>query len=71
MYINHGVFSFSSLNKVKAKATIGEIEAMGKPTLLGSFNVTADELKKLKTLAKKHYPCTNTHRQIVTNGTGL
>ena len=26
---------------------------MGKPALLGGFTVTADELKKLKTLAKK------------------
>ena len=37
----------------KAKATIKEVEAMGKPVLIGSgFTVTADELKKLKTLAK-------------------
>ena len=40
--------------KEKAKATIAEVEAMGKPTMLGSgFTVTADEMKKLKTLAKK------------------
>ena len=39
--------------KEKAKATIAEVEAMGKPALLGGFNVTGDELKKLKTLAKK------------------
>jgi len=40
--------------KEKAKATIAEVEAMGKPAILGSgFSVTADELKKLKTLAKK------------------
>jgi hypothetical protein len=39
--------------KTSAKATIVEIEAMGKPALLGGFNVTADELKKLKTLTKK------------------
>lgn len=38
----------------KAKATIAEVEAMGKPTLLGGgFIVTADEMKKLKSLAKK------------------
>jgi hypothetical protein len=39
--------------KEKAKATIAEIDAMGKPALLGGFSVTNDELKKLKTLAKK------------------
>ena len=40
--------------KEKAKATIAEVNAIGKPTMLGNgFTVTADELKKLKTLAKK------------------
>ena len=39
--------------KTNAKATIDEVEAMGKPAILGGFNVTAEELKKLKTLAKK------------------
>ena len=40
--------------KEKAKATIEEINAMGKSAMIGSgFNVTADEMKKLKTLAKK------------------
>ena len=40
--------------KEKAKATIKEVDAMGKPVLIGSgFTVTVDELKKLKTLAKK------------------
>jgi hypothetical protein len=39
--------------KDKARATIAEVEAMGKPALLGGFNFTADETKKLKTLAKK------------------
>ena len=40
--------------KEKAKATVAEVEAMGKPVLLGSgYNVTVDELKKLKALAKK------------------
>ena len=39
--------------KEKAKATITEIDAMGKPALLGGFNVTADDMKTLKTLAKK------------------
>jgi chromosome segregation ATPase len=40
--------------KEKAKATIKEVEAMGKPQTIGNgFVVTADELKKLKTLAKK------------------
>ena len=39
--------------KAKAAATIAEVDAMGKPTLLGGFNVTADEIKKLKTLAKR------------------
>jgi uncharacterized coiled-coil DUF342 family protein len=40
--------------KDNAKATIAEVNAMGKPTVLGNgFTVTADEMKKLKTLAKK------------------
>jgi archaellum component FlaC len=39
--------------KERAKATVAEVEAMGRPALLGGFNVTADEMKKLKTLAKK------------------
>ena len=39
--------------KAKAAATISEIEAMGKPAMLGGFNVTNDEMGKLKTLAKK------------------
>jgi hypothetical protein len=40
--------------KAKAAATVKEIETMGKPALLGSgFSVTADEMKTLKTLAKK------------------
>jgi flagellar biosynthesis chaperone FliJ len=39
--------------KEKAKATIAEVGAIGKPALLGGFNVTADELAKLKSLAKK------------------
>jgi chaperonin cofactor prefoldin len=40
--------------KEKAKATISEIEVMGKPVLIGNgYSVTGDELKKLKSLAKK------------------
>ena len=40
--------------KTKAKATIAEIDAMGKPTLLGNnLTVTPDEMTKLKTLSKK------------------
>jgi len=40
--------------KGKAAATVAEVEAMGKPALLGnSFTVTVDEMKTLKTLAKK------------------
>ena len=39
--------------KDKARATIAEVEAMGKPALLGGFSVSGDEMKKLKTLAKK------------------
>ena len=40
--------------KEKAKATIKEVDGMGKPQTIGNgFVVTADELKKLKTLAKK------------------
>ena len=39
--------------KEKAAATIAEVEAMGKPALLGGYNVTEPEMKKLKTLAKK------------------
>lgn len=39
--------------KTKAAATVAEIDAMGKPALLGGFGVSADEMKTLKTLAKK------------------
>ena len=40
--------------KGKAAATVAEIETMGKPALIGSsLTVTADEMKTLKTLAKK------------------
>jgi hypothetical protein len=39
--------------KSSAKATIKEIDAMGKPALLGGINFTADEAAKLKSLAKK------------------
>jgi len=39
--------------KIKAAATVAEIETMGKTAVLGGFNVAADELGKLKTLAKK------------------
>jgi chromosome segregation ATPase len=40
-------------NREKAKATIAEIDAMGKPAILGGFNFTINEAKTLKTLAKK------------------
>ena len=39
--------------KAKAAATVAEIEAMGKPAVFGGFSVSADEISKLKTLAKK------------------
>jgi len=39
--------------KTNEKATVSEIEAMGKPAVFGGFNVSADEMGKLKTLAKK------------------
>ena len=39
--------------KSKAAATVSEIDSMGKPALLGGFSVSADEMKTLKTLAKK------------------
>jgi DUF971 family protein len=39
--------------KGKAAAAISEIDAIGKPALLGGFSVSADDMKKLKTLAKK------------------
>ena len=39
--------------KSKVAATVAEVEAMGKPALLGGYSVTADEIKTLKTLAKK------------------
>jgi len=39
--------------KTKAAATVAEIDAMGKPALLGGVTATADDMKKLKTLAKK------------------
>ena len=46
--------------KGKAVATLAEIEAMGKPALLGSsFTATADEMKTLKTLAKKSVTADN------------
>ncbi len=34
-------------------ATFADVDATGKPALLGGFNVTADEMKKLKTLGKE------------------
>ena len=37
----------------KAAATVAEIDAMGKPALFGGMTATADEMAKLKTLAKK------------------
>ena len=39
--------------KEKAKATIADVEAMGKLTPFGNFSMSADELTRLKTLAKK------------------
>jgi len=39
--------------KSKAAATVTEIDAIGKPSLLGGVTTTADEMTKLKTLAKK------------------
>jgi chemotaxis protein histidine kinase CheA len=40
--------------KDKAAATVAEVEAMGKPALIGSsLTVTADEMKTLKSLAKE------------------
>jgi prefoldin subunit 5 len=39
--------------KEKAKATIAEVSAMGKPAILGGVNFTDAEAKRLKTLAKK------------------
>ena len=39
--------------KTKMAATIADIDNIGKPTLLGSVTATVDEMKKLKTLAKK------------------
>jgi len=39
--------------KGKAAATVTEIEAMGKPAVFGGVNMTNEEMKKLKTLAKK------------------
>jgi len=39
--------------KTKAAATVAEIDAIGKPALLGGVTATADEMAKLKTLAKK------------------
>ncbi len=34
-------------------ASFADVDATGKPALLGGFNVTADEMKKLKTLGKE------------------
>jgi hypothetical protein len=39
--------------KEKAKATLAEIDAIGKPALLGGTNFTDAEAKKLKSLARK------------------
>jgi chromosome segregation ATPase len=39
--------------KEKARATIAEVDAMGKSAFFGGYNVSADELVKLKALAKK------------------
>jgi DNA repair exonuclease SbcCD ATPase subunit len=39
--------------KTNAKATLDEVNAMGKPALLGGVNFTDTEAKKLKSLAKK------------------
>ena len=39
--------------KTKASATVDEIDAMGKPAILGGIVTSADDMKKLKTLAKK------------------
>jgi len=39
--------------KTKMAATIAEIDSIGKPAFLGGVTTTADEMKKLKTLAKK------------------
>jgi DNA repair exonuclease SbcCD ATPase subunit len=37
----------------KEAATIAEFDAIGKPVLLGGYNVSAADLKKLKSLAKE------------------
>ena len=39
--------------KTNAKATLDEINAMGKPALLGGMNFSDDEAKRLKSLARK------------------
>jgi chaperonin cofactor prefoldin len=39
--------------KSNARTTIAEVDAMGKPSLLGGVSFTDDEAKKLKALAKK------------------
>jgi hypothetical protein len=39
--------------KKSERATVAEIDHIGRPAMLGGFNLTADEMKKLKTLAKK------------------
>jgi hypothetical protein len=39
--------------KTNARTTIAEVDAMGKPALLGGMNFSDDEAKKLKALAKK------------------
>ena len=39
--------------KSNATATVAEIDAIGKPALLGGVTATTDEMKKLKTLAMK------------------
>ena len=42
--------------KANAKATIDEVETMGNPAILGGFNVSTDELKKLRSSRKNPLP---------------
>jgi hypothetical protein len=50
--------------KTKAAATVAEIDAMGKPAVFGGFSVSADEIGRLKTLAKKGVTITDNTKEL-------
>ena len=50
--------------KTKAVASIAEVESMGKSAVFGGFNVTAEEMKKFKSLAKKGIAVEDNTREL-------